>query len=110
LVDARNSLDAAAYQVERLLADRGDAVPEHERARAEVLVGDARQALGDQETPFERIRELTGDLQSLAQALTVAGQPAGAGGQSGGQSGRTGGSAGDGENDDDVIDAEFSTS
>jgi molecular chaperone DnaK len=111
LVDARNGLDAAAYQVEKLLADRGDAVPEHDRARAEVLVGDARQALEDQETPVARIRELTGDLQSLAQALSVAGQSAGGGGgQAGGPSGQTGGSPGGGENDEDVIDAEFSTS
>ncbi len=110
LVDARNGLDAAAYQVERLLADRGDAVPEHERARAQVLVGDARQALEDQETPADRIRELTGDLQSLAQALSVAGQSAGGGAPAGGPSGPTGGSPGGGENDEDVIDAEFSTS
>jgi molecular chaperone DnaK len=101
LVDARNALDAAAYQVERLLADRGDAVPEHDRARAEVLVGDARQALKNQDTPTERLRELTGELQSLAQALSIGtGPTAGAGG----------GPAGGGENDEDVIDAEFSTS
>ena len=36
LTDARNALDAAAYQVERLLAERGDAVPVHEKARAET--------------------------------------------------------------------------
>ncbi|MEV6283775.1 molecular chaperone DnaK [Kribbella sp. NPDC051770] len=105
LVDARNGLDAAAYQVEKLLADSGDAVPEHERSRAQVLVGDARQALENQETPIERLRELTGDLQSLAQALSASGRSAG-----GGQGGQTGGSPGGGENDDDVIDAEFSTS
>src|SRR4051812_5812702 len=40
LVDARNLLDSAAYQVDKLLADRGDAVAEHDRARAEMLVGD----------------------------------------------------------------------
>ena len=35
LTDARNELDSAAYQVERLLADLGDSVPVHEKARAE---------------------------------------------------------------------------
>ncbi len=58
LTDARNELDAAAYAVEHLLAERGDAVAMHEKARAEALAGDARQALkGD--TPLERLKELT---------------------------------------------------
>jgi hypothetical protein len=35
LVDARNELDAVAYQVERRL---GESVPVHEKARAETLV------------------------------------------------------------------------
>ena len=35
LTDARNELDTAAYQVERRLAELGDAVPVHEKARAE---------------------------------------------------------------------------
>src|ERR1700750_2908414 len=34
-VEARNELDSIAYQVERRLADRGDSVPVHEKARAE---------------------------------------------------------------------------
>src|SRR6201982_1837129 len=42
-VDARNALDGAAYAVEHLLGARGDAVPVHEKARAENLVADARQ-------------------------------------------------------------------
>jgi molecular chaperone DnaK len=106
LVDARNALDSAAYQVEKLLSDRGEAVAEHDRARAEMLVGDAREALKNQETPLERLRSLTGELQQIAQALNVSsapppqGAPTGAGG---------GGSSDDG-GDDDVIDAEFTTS
>jgi molecular chaperone DnaK len=100
LVDARNMLDSVAYQVDKLLADRGDAVAEHDRARAEMLVGDAREALKDQETPLERLRSLTGELQQVAQALSSSTPP---------PQGSTGTSpAGDG--DDDVIDAEFSTS
>src|SRR5260370_6977314 len=45
LTDARNALDTAAYQVERLLAERGDSVAAHEWARADTLAADARQAL-----------------------------------------------------------------
>ncbi|HZX04368.1 molecular chaperone DnaK [Kribbella sp.] len=103
LVDARNTLDQVTYQVEKLLADRGDAVAQHDRARAEMLVGDARQAMQSQDTTMERFRELTGELQQIGQALsTSGGQPSGGGQQQGGRSGDGG--------DDDVIDAEFSTS
>ena len=95
LVDARNELDAVAYQVERRLAEAGDAAPSHERARAEVLVTDARQAV-QQEAPLERLRELTGELQQVLQGLQAAGP--GPGGGPGEQQ------PGD---DDDVIDADF---
>jgi molecular chaperone DnaK len=106
LVDARNTLDQVTYQVEKLLADRGDAVAQHDRARAEMLVGDAREAMQSQDTTMERFRELTGELQQIGQALSTAG---GTGGQPGGGGHQQGGQSGDG-GDDDVIDAEFSTS
>jgi molecular chaperone DnaK len=106
LVDARNALDSAAYQVEKLLSDRGEAVAQHDRARAEMLVGDAREVLKNQETPLERLRSLTGELQQVAQALSVspAPQPQGA------SAGATGGGSSDDDGGDDVIDAEFTTS
>ena len=108
LTDARNELDAAAYQVEQLLSDRGSEVPVHEKARAENLVTDARQAL-KQESTLEAIRNLTGELRQVYQALAAAGaagqsQAGGAGQPDGSQPGA--GQAGD---DDDVIDAEFTT-
>jgi molecular chaperone DnaK len=105
LVDARNALDSAAYQVEKLLSDRSEAVAQHDRARAEMLVGDAREVLKDQETPLERLRSLTGELQQIAQALSISSAPPPqdrAGGTEGGSPGEGGG--------DDVIDAEFTTS
>jgi molecular chaperone DnaK len=105
LVDARNTLDSAAYQVEKLLADRGDAVAVHDRSRAELLVGDAREALKDQETPLERLRSLTAELQQLAQALSIGSAPP----PQGSAPGQADAGSGDG-GDDDVIDAEFSTS
>ena len=43
-VDAHNELDSVAYQVERRLAELGDSTAPHDRARAEMLVADARQA------------------------------------------------------------------
>jgi molecular chaperone DnaK len=102
LTDARNALDTAAYQVENLLAERGDAVPVHERARADDLVAQARQSLKD-EAPLDRLRTMTAELQQLYQSLGAAsqGQPAGPGAGSQGQ--------GQGDDGDDVIDAEFTT-
>jgi molecular chaperone DnaK len=106
LIDARNELDSAAYQVDRALLELGERVPSHERARAEMLVADARQAVKE-EAPLDRVRQLTGELQQVLQSLragAAAGGPGG-GGQ-GGQPGQPGGQD-QGPGDDDVIDADF---
>ncbi|HEX2319046.1 MAG TPA: molecular chaperone DnaK [Streptosporangiaceae bacterium] len=102
--DARNELDAAAYAVEHLVSERGDAVPVHEKARADTLVADARQALKE-EAPVDRLRSLTSELQQVYQSLSAAGAappPQGGQGQQGQQGGQPSG-------DDDVIDAEFTS-
>ncbi|MFJ7998346.1 molecular chaperone DnaK [Streptomyces sp. NPDC096310] len=99
-VDARNELDSAAYQVERRVNELGDAAPAHEKARAEMLVGDARAAVKE-EAPLERVRSLTSELQQVYAALAA--RQAGAGPAEGGP----------GESrpaDEDVIDAEFDKS
>jgi molecular chaperone DnaK len=114
MIDARNSLDSAAYQVERRLAELGDAVPVHEKGRAEMLISDARQAIKD-EAPLDRLRSLTAELQQVYQSLGVgsdgAGASAGAGTGSASQSspGGQGSQGSQGSQDDDVIDAEFTT-
>jgi molecular chaperone DnaK len=100
-IDARNELDAAAYQVERRLTELGDQAPTHQRARAEMLVTDARQAVKD-EVPLPRVRELTGELQQIYQSL-LAIRPGGGGTGPEGTGSPPGG-------DDDVIDAEFDRS
>jgi molecular chaperone DnaK len=107
LTDARNELDTAAYQVEHLLAERGDSVPVHQKARAENLAADARQALKDDSTTLDRLRSLTAELRQVYQELLSAGSPP-PGGQAGPAPGG-GGDAGSG-GDDDVIDAEFTPS
>ncbi|MFJ4580173.1 molecular chaperone DnaK [Streptomyces echinatus] len=103
-VDARNELDAVAYQVERRLAELGDAAPAHEKARAEMLVSDARTAVKE-EAGAERVRPLTSELQQVLAGL-AAHQGAATGGGPG-QDAATGGPTSDGGGDDDVIDAEF---
>jgi molecular chaperone DnaK len=94
LTDARNTLDAAAYQVERLLADLSGSVPGHEKARADALMADARQALKDN-APLDRLRELTSELQQVYHSLGAA------------TSGPQGQPSDPDSGDDDVIDAEF---
>ncbi|HEX2902515.1 MAG TPA: molecular chaperone DnaK [Jatrophihabitans sp.] len=100
LVEARNGLDSAAYQVERRLAELGDAVPVHEKARAEMLIGDARQAVKDDSAPIDRLRSLTGELQQIFHGMA-----AGSSGDTGPAAG-AGPSPSAGSDDDDVIDAE----
>ncbi|MEV5783851.1 molecular chaperone DnaK [Streptomyces sp. NPDC048448] len=102
-VDARNELDAVAYQVERRLGELGEAAPEHERARADMLVSDAREAV-QQDAPPEKVRPLTSELQQVLASLAAhqagAGQAAEAApGAQDTTSAPTG--------SDDVIDAEF---
>jgi molecular chaperone DnaK len=97
-VDASNELDSAAYQLERGLQERGD-VPEHERARATMLVEEARQAVREQ-APTPRLRQLTEDLRQMILALGSGGgnrEPAQAQAQAQPQDA------------DDVIDADFNT-
>jgi molecular chaperone DnaK len=105
-VDARNELDTVAYQVQRTLDENAGRIPEHERARAELLVSDARTAL-DEQADIDRLRALTGELHQLIQSLAAsarAGTPAGA---TAGSSKSSSGESGD--DSDDVIDAEFTT-
>jgi molecular chaperone DnaK len=105
LIDARNELDSAAYQVERRLRELADAVPVHEKGRAEMLISDARQAIKD-EAPLDRLRSLTSELQQIYQSLSAgaaSGAAAGAGADSGARRGAQA------SQDDDVIDAEFTT-
>jgi molecular chaperone DnaK len=109
-VDTRNELDTAAYQVQRRLDELGEAVPPHERARAELLVTDAREAIEQQDTPLERMRSLTSELQQMLQSL-LSRAGAAVGGGSGGPASRQGSPVGAGSAaGEDVIDAEFDRS
>ena len=101
-VDARNELDSVAYQVRKALEEGGASVPQHDRARAEMLVEEARQAVEGDEA-VDRLRALTGELHQMSQVLSTASR--GGGGSSAGSA-----SASDDvtdSDDEDVIDAEF---
>ncbi|GAA3166587.1 molecular chaperone DnaK [Nonomuraea salmonea] len=101
-IDARNELDSVAYQVERRLEELGDAVAVHEKARAEQLVQDARQAIKE-EAPVDRLRSLSQELQQVYHGFAAAA----GGGPSVPPQGRTEQAP---ASDEDVIDAEFTTS
>ena len=88
LVDARNGLDAMVHAVERRLSELGENAPLHEKARAEMLIGDARQALKD-EAPLDRLRSLTSELQSVHQGLSAQGSPPPADGNDAASTART---------------------
>jgi molecular chaperone DnaK len=99
-IEARNELDSLAYRVEQLLSELQDRLPVHEKARAEQLIGDARQALEEQ-AGLDRVRPLSADLQQLLSSLpssATAQTPAG---------GNGGGAEAQAETDEDVVDAEF---
>src|SRR5712675_591404 len=72
LVEARNTADSLAYSVERSIKEMGDRVPAHERARAESLIGEIRNALKDESTTLDRLRQLTSDLQQVSHSLASA--------------------------------------
>ena len=102
-IDARNELDSLAYQVERRLRELGDAAAVHEKARAEMLVADARQAVKE-DADIGQLRSLTGELQDVYRGLMASGP--GAGSQANGAADQSQ----SGAPDDDVIDAEFTSS
>ena len=101
-VDARNELDSVAYQVRKALEEAGASVAQHDRARAEMLVEEARQAVEGDE-PVDRLRTLTGELHQMSQVLSAAAR--GGGGSSAGSAGASDDTTD--SDDDDVIDAEF---
>jgi molecular chaperone DnaK len=98
-VEARNSADSMAYQVERQVRDLADRVPLNEKARAEQLIAEIRELVKNNSADVGRLRKLTSDLQQVGYGLASAAadsQRTSGGAQGGAQRGG-----------DDVIDAEF---
>jgi molecular chaperone DnaK len=106
-IDARNELDSLAYRVEHLVNDMQDRLPVNEKARAEQLVADARQAISER-AGLDRVRPLIADLEQMAHALPASASAAGAASSTG--NGAPAGGNGDqaaAEDDEEVVDAEF---
>jgi molecular chaperone DnaK len=100
-VEARNSADSIAYQVERQLRELGDRVPLNEKARAEQLIAEIRELVKNESSDVARLRQLAGDLQQVAYGLSSAA------GQQTSQPQSENRSAPQSGGDDEVIDAEF---
>jgi molecular chaperone DnaK len=99
-IDARNELDSLAYRAEQLLQELQDRLPVHEKARAEQLIADARQAIQEQ-AGLDRVRPLAADLQQIIHGLPTS---AAASSPNGGGNGRA---AEETAEEEEVIDAEF---
>lgn len=95
-IEARNELDSAAYQLERTLTELGDGAPQHERARAELLIGQAREAV-QKEASEQEAKDLTSELRQMAASLAAARAT----------QGESTSSADSADDTDDVVDAEF---
>jgi molecular chaperone DnaK len=78
----------------------------NEKARAEQLIADARQAVEEQ-AGLDRVRPLISDLQQIVQALPSAAATAGAGAGATGDGGGNGAGTQPAEDDEEVVDAEF---
>jgi molecular chaperone DnaK len=99
-IDARNELDSLAYRVDHLVEELQDRLPVHEKARAEQLVTEARQAI-QENAGLDRVRPMIADLEQMlhglpASAAAAASAPAGDGAEAGAV-----------EDDEEVVDAEF---
>jgi molecular chaperone DnaK len=106
-IDARNELDSLAYRVDQLVTELQDQLPVNDKARAEQLVADARQAIQEQ-AGLDRVRPLIADLQQLVHSLPAsASATAGAASGGNGAGGNGAGADGQAEPDEEVVDAEF---
>jgi molecular chaperone DnaK len=106
-IDARNELDSLAYRVDQLATELQDQLPVNDKARAEQLVADARQAIQEQ-AGLDRVRPLIGDLQQLVHSLPASASATGGAASGGNGAGGNGaGADGQAEPDEEVVDAEF---
>jgi molecular chaperone DnaK len=99
-VEACNTADTLAYQVERQIQELGGRAPANERARAEQLISEIRNLVKSQSPDITRVRQLSSDLQQLGYSLSsvMHGQGPGEGSQVG---------TDQQPSDDDVIDTQY---
>jgi len=120
-VETRNLAESVVYQTEKLLSENGDKIPEEKKAPVEGAIAKVKQALEGEDT--EEIKSAMEALNTEMQAISAelyaqagsAAEAAEAGAaDAGGDSGEpsagddaTATATGKGEDDDDVIDADY---
>ena len=105
LVEARNQADSTIHATEKTLSDFGDKVSEAERKTIEDAIGDLKTAMEG-----EDIADITARLEALQQASMKLGEAVYKAQQEAEEQGAEGGdgnSTGPGNNNDDVVDADF---
>jgi molecular chaperone DnaK len=104
-IDARNELDSLAYRAEQIVDQLQAQLPVHDKARAEQLIADARQAVAD-DAGLDRVRPLSADVQQIIHALPNAAAARGTDAEAAANGSAEARSAADTE-DEEVVDAEF---
>lgn len=105
LVEARNQADSTIHATEKTLSDFGDKVSESERKTIEDAIGDLKTAMEG-----EDIADITARLEALQQASMKLGEAVYKAQQEAEEQGAEGGdgnSTGPGNNNDDLVDADF---
>ena len=114
-IETRNKADSLAYEMEKLLNENKDKIPDADRAELEQAINNLKEALKG--TDVEKIKSAMDELNTkshkIAQIIysqTQQGGPQG-GAQAGPQGGATGGStttdSGSSSGDDNVVDADY---
>ena len=106
-VEARNTADSVAYQVERQIQELGDRVPVNEKARAEQLIAEIRDLVKNNSSDVAKLRQLAGDLQQVGHALSSAAYSQASSAASGANGPARGPNGAPPNGAEDVIDAEF---
>ena len=102
--EVRNQADTLTYQIEKLLREQGDKIPDDEKTRLEAALKDAKDAMAGSD--LDAIKRATETLATTSQSATqklyesAAAQNAGAGASDAGN-------ASNSTFDDEVIDAEI---
>ena len=68
--EVRNNADALVYQIEKLLSDQADQVPDEEKAEVEGALGGLKEALENENEDIEAIRAASEHLTTVSQAFS----------------------------------------
>jgi molecular chaperone DnaK len=103
LLEDKNILDQTIYQVEKLIKENGDKLPEGDRKEAEAAIAEGKEALASLEKDklTKALENLNAKSHKLAESIYKDAAPQGAPGEPGAAPG-----AGAPKKEDDVIDAE----